>query len=140
MVAGRVASELAEGASCGVAGRALLMPDFVDIVNEVRPLSLTRAARPVEEVERGEDLAARKVIYERLHPEAKHGGDRKSADAIKRKSFPVDRGFATDTAAKTGLSDRTIRHEVQIGSMPEAVREGDAGALRFGLRNRCGIT
>ena len=30
--------------------------------------------------------------------------------------------FASDTAAKTGLSDRTIRHEVQIGSMPEAVR------------------
>lgn len=38
----------------------------------------------------------------------------------------VTPGFATDTASKTGLSDRTIRHEVQIGSMPEAVREAAA--------------
>ena len=78
-----------------------------------------------------------------MHPETKAEEARKRGlkQGDTRPEIVSARGaFSSDTAAKTGLSDRTIRHEVQIGSMPEAVREGDAGALRFGLRNRCGIT
>ncbi|TCM84815.1 ParB/RepB/Spo0J family partition protein [Rhodovulum steppense] len=61
-----------------------------------------------------------KQVYERVHPEAKHGGDRKS-EKIKRQSLPLDPdapaevfGFAKAVAEKVGLSDRSIRLAVRI--------------------------
>ena len=58
-------------------------------------------------------LATRKRIYESLHPEAKHGGDRRSAD------FQVDfvsvRSFAAVTAEKFGLTERHVRRLVSAG-------------------------
>lgn len=59
-----------------------------------------------------------KQVYERIYPQAKHGGDRKSE--IKRQALPLDNpsseifGFARDTAEKIGLSDRSIRMAVKI--------------------------
>ena len=80
-------------------------------------------------LQRSEHLAARKAIYERLHPSAVsvtvRGGPGRGKTT---ESISAVSSFATDTASKTGLSDRTIRHEVQIGSMPEAVREAAAKA------------
>lgn len=65
-------------------------------------------------LERGEHLARRKEIYEALHPQARHGGDRRSDEAgSKRKDFV---SFAADTAAKAGVSERTVQHEVQIAT------------------------
>lgn len=61
-----------------------------------------------------------KRVYERLFPEAKHGGDRKSKGAIKRQSLPLDPdskeilGFAKATADAIGLSERAIRLAVNI--------------------------
>ncbi|WP_323790098.1 ParB/RepB/Spo0J family partition protein [Thalassovita sp.] len=58
-----------------------------------------------------------KQAWERLYPEAGHGGDRKS---IKRQSLPLDQkpqeifGFAAANAEKIGLSQRTIRMAVSI--------------------------
>ncbi len=60
-----------------------------------------------------------KQVYERMHPQAKHGGDRKS-EAIKWQSLPLDPnapeifGFAPVTAEKIGLSARAIRLNVKI--------------------------
>ena len=72
--------------------------------------------------ERIELLARRKAIYEERHPETKHGGDRKS-DEIKRQNPPLD-SFVADTAAKTGISERTIREEIQIAkSITPEVKE-----------------
>lgn len=67
-------------------------------------------------IERGELLIKRKGIYEILHPETKHGGDRKSEGyEIKMKSFRFDiPSFTEDTAEKTGLTQRTIQHDIQI--------------------------
>jgi len=65
-------------------------------------------------LERAEQLARRKEIYEALHPEARRGGDRRSED-FKTKQFRFET-FATNTAAKTGLSPRTVQHEVQIAT------------------------
>lgn len=58
-------------------------------------------------------LAQRKEVYERLHPEAKHGGDRRSAN------FQMDImsvwSFAAATAEKFGLTDRHVRRMISVG-------------------------
>ena len=66
-------------------------------------------------LDRAIHLAELKAVFERLHPTAGRGGDRRSAerlDAIKRQSLPFR--FSRDAAATIGLSDRTIRDAVQI--------------------------
>lgn len=58
-------------------------------------------------------LAARKRIYEKLHPETKAGGDRRSAE------FQTDImsvcSFAAATAEKFGISERHVRRMVAAG-------------------------
>jgi ParB family chromosome partitioning protein len=70
-------------------------------------------------------LATRKVIYERLHPETKQGGDRRSA------SFQMDTGsvrsFAAATAEKFGMTDRHVRRMIAAGA---ALSEEDVARLR----------
>lgn len=67
-------------------------------------------------VERGDWLARRKAIYEERHPEAKHGGDRKSD--IKLHEMQLDRpaSFVEDTAAKTGQSQRAVYNDLSIAT------------------------
>ena len=73
-------------------------------------------------IERGEQLARRKGIYQILHPETKrgmrNGQTSKSADPAFFETPP----FADDTAFKTGMSSRVIHEEIQIahGLTPEA--------------------
>jgi len=43
----------------------------------------------------------------------------------------ISLGFTADTAARTGLSRRTIQHELQIGTMPATVREAAAKAPKL---------
>ena len=66
-------------------------------------------------LEFGELLLRRKELYEALHPEAKNGGDRSSAESrtSKCRSAPVS-SFAQDTAEKLGVGRRTVERQVQI--------------------------
>jgi site-specific DNA-methyltransferase (adenine-specific) len=78
-------------------------------------------------LERGEQLARRKEIYEALHPEAK-AGYRRAAGMNKALGHNVEEivspTFTADVAAKTGLTPRTIRHDVQIATqIAEDVRD-----------------
>ena len=54
-------------------------------------------------LERAEQLARRKNIYEEVHPQTKHGGDRKSDEAKNQvaESATWSFRFSKDTAAKT---------------------------------------
>lgn len=61
-------------------------------------------------------LAAREEVYLRLHPEAAHGGDRKSAAFKDQVAIVSTRSFSEDVREKTGMSDRTIRRAVFIAS------------------------
>jgi ParB-like chromosome segregation protein Spo0J len=61
--------------------------------------------------ERAMQTARRKAIYEELHPEAKHGGDRKS-DQVDNLST---RSFAEATATATGKDERTVRRDAERG-------------------------
>jgi ParB family chromosome partitioning protein len=67
-------------------------------------------------LERGEHLARRKEIYEKLYPHTKHGGAPGKPGGGKEQKAKDAPGasFAKDTAAKTGLSPRTIQEDVQI--------------------------
>ncbi|MDG3444501.1 ParB/RepB/Spo0J family partition protein, partial [Nitrospirillum amazonense] len=64
--------------------------------------------------DRAKFLAERKRLYEELHPETAHGGDRRSAE------FQNDTlslwSFAKDTAEKCGLTARTIERAVRIAT------------------------
>jgi ParB-like chromosome segregation protein Spo0J len=74
------------------------------------------------ELERAEHLTRRKEIYEALGPVIKWGGDRKS-EQFKTTRCRLD-SFTVDTAAKTGLSRRTVERGVQIGTkIPQDVRD-----------------
>ena len=53
-------------------------------------------------------------------------GKARAADSAPRKAF------TEDTHAKTGMSQRVIQEEVQIGAMPEAVREEGGITARWG--------
>lgn len=61
-------------------------------------------------------LAERKKVYERLHPEARHGGDHKSVAFKNQTDIMSVRSFAATTAEKFGLSDRHVRRLVEIGT------------------------
>ncbi|MDG3444694.1 ParB/RepB/Spo0J family partition protein [Nitrospirillum amazonense] len=65
-------------------------------------------------LDRATFMAERKRIYEELHPETKHGGDRRS------EGFQNDTvslwSFTKDTAERCGLHQRTIERAVQIAT------------------------
>lgn len=65
-------------------------------------------------LEYGEMLLRRKEIYEALHPEVKHGGDRKSEE-IKSAKCTVDsaKSFIEDTAEKLGVHPCTVTRQIQ---------------------------
>lgn len=65
-------------------------------------------------LERAESLAALKVLHEEIYPEAKHGGDRKSKAARKRKNQNEIFSFSSEAAERTGLSRRAIEIAVAM--------------------------
>ncbi|MCA1492731.1 ParB N-terminal domain-containing protein [Ensifer sp. NBAIM29] len=76
------------------------------------------ARHELKVLDRCHHLHELKQVYERLHPETKHGGDRKSE--IKTQKLRLDPdgaevfGFAAITAEKIGLSRRSIELAVKI--------------------------
>lgn len=93
---------------------------------------------------RGRFAARREELHMKLHPEARHGGDRKGLEYqenIKFRSLELDpdptRGFLEETAEMTGLAKSTVARARRIGKhiLPElqdaledtpiAHREGD---------------
>lgn len=74
-------------------------------------------------VEYGEMLLRRKEIYEMLHPETKHGGDRRSEEIKTSKCrFENTKSFVQDTAEKLGVGKRTVERQIQTAKnlTPEA--------------------
>ncbi|MBC9246709.1 ParB N-terminal domain-containing protein [Paracoccus sp. 11-3] len=72
-------------------------------------------------LDRCHHLSELKQVWERMYPQAGHGGDRKS-EAIKWQTLPLDPsapeifGFSEAVADKIGLSARSIRLAVKIWS------------------------
>jgi len=79
----------------------------------------------LSDLERAELVAARKGWYEAKHPEARNpnvrGGPGRGKKTAEKKSAA---SFAVETAAKTGVNERTVRRDVEIAeSIPEDVRD-----------------
>lgn len=88
-----------------------------DIEAELAEIDENLIRSELTELERAECLARRKQLYEELHPEAAQFSPEKQA--ARRSSEPRDKlspGFAQDTAAKTGVSDRTVQRATKIGT------------------------
>ena len=87
-------------------------------IRDRRPSALLRA----------ELLAARKRVYETLHPSSRHGGAPGRAGGGKaprsQRSSPPVRSHAADAALRTGLSERSIRQLIQIAEgIPASLRD-----------------
>jgi len=75
--------------------------------------------------ERAAHVGRRKELYEKLHPEAKHGGDRKSAKRSSRQVGEANQRFTKDMAEKTGQSERKVQRDVtrakKVAVLPDIV-------------------
>jgi N6-adenosine-specific RNA methylase IME4/ParB-like chromosome segregation protein Spo0J len=69
--------------------------------------------------ERALHVGKRKDLYEKLHPEIKHGGDRKSAKAKSKSQNENLKAFVVDAAKKTGKG-RSSDELDALGGLPEA--------------------
>lgn len=70
--------------------------------------------RELGALDRGIFLLERKTVYERLQPQAKRGGDRRS---FKWQTLPFDpKRFTAEVADKVGLSERAVRMAIEIAS------------------------
>jgi hypothetical protein len=75
-------------------------------------------------------MARRKRIYEALHPETAHGGDRKSSRQVGdlKQDKPKSERFAKATAKATGASERAVPHDAAL-DQHAALPGPAAGAL-----------
>ena len=69
-------------------------------------------------LERAEHLARRKAIYEKLHPETRHGGAPGRKGGGKKAKDAPHASFAADTSAKAGIAPRTVQEDVQLATRP----------------------
>jgi hypothetical protein len=92
--------------------------DVTDLQAEMMELDENLARVKLTPLERGEHIRRRKQLYEALHPEVKHGGaPGKSGGGKEKAKGARAASFAADTAKKTGLSQRTVQEDAQIGNL-----------------------
>jgi ParB family transcriptional regulator, chromosome partitioning protein len=90
--------------------------DLSDLECQIAECDENLVANQLSASDRARFTKRRKEAYEALHPEAKHGGDRKS-DQVANLST---RSFAADQAAVTGADERTVRRDAERGEKVDA--------------------
>jgi ParB family transcriptional regulator, chromosome partitioning protein len=98
-------------------------PERARLLNRLAEIDENLCRSELSALDMAQATAARKSIYEELHPDTKHGGDRHQVATV----ATCSPSFVDDTAAKTGRSTRAVRLYAQIG---EAITENAAEAVR----------
>lgn len=108
--------------SCKTLGMTEILVNIVDldeIKSELAEIDENLIRNELTELEKSEQLARRKELYEQLHPETKKGNaqalgmNRRKGNNVSAESAPT---FAEDTAKKTGKSKRAIQESIQISN------------------------
>jgi len=105
-------------------------PELARLLNQLTEVDENLCRAELSALDRGEATAKRKRIYEQLHPETRPGrAENCGKGAITATSSKVATvaAFTSDTAAKTGRSERSIRRDAQIG---EALTPAAAEVVR----------
>ena len=106
-------------------------PDILAIVRELTDdearlveIDENLIRRELGPLDRALFLAERKRVWERLHPETRDGGDRKSSDFKgKNQIAKLAIRFSEDVAEKVGLSERSVQRacEIAAGLRPDTL-------------------
>ena len=97
--------------------------DLDDAQTELAEIDENFVRNDLTVVQRGQMLERRKALYEKLHPEAKKGGDRKSEKIkVQKLHFDPAQAFIDNAAEKYGMSRRSVALQLQIARnlSPEA--------------------
>lgn len=102
--------------------------DYSELDAELAEIDENLIRAELTTLERGEHLLRRKEIYEAKHPEAKKGQYGHKGNKVVTKAESEIISFSEDTAAKLGVSSRTVQQEVQIAEkLAEDVKEAIRG-------------
>lgn len=86
--------------------------DLSDLECQIAECDENLCAPQLSPSDRARFTKRRKEAYEALHPETRHGGDRRSDQVAKL----ATRSFDEDQAEKTGIAERTVRRDAERGS------------------------
>ncbi len=104
-------------AACKLLGLTEIVASILsvsDIDAELMEIDENLERHELTVLQRGEQMARRKELYEARYPTTKAGGDKKSMDAKSNQNNFDLISFAEDTAQKAGVSSETVRQEVKI--------------------------
>lgn len=95
-------------------GDHVIIRDMSDLQARLAEIDENLIRHELTPLDRAIFLAQRKEVYEAMHPETAHGGDRKSKktkDEIKSQTLRLDlpARFTAEASERVGLSERTIQ-------------------------------
>lgn len=97
-------------------GRENIPANIVNLVGlkvELAEIDENIMRNEVHFIDRCDYVKRRKEIYEKMYPETKNGGDRRSENFRTSVCRSENKAFTEDTANKTGISIRTVQRDLE---------------------------
>ena len=103
-----------------------VVEDLTDDQARLAEIDENLIRRELSVLDRAIFLAERKAVWERMHPETQHGGDRKSLKTQPENQVAnLATRFSADAAEKVGMSERSVQRACNIaaGLTPDTVAQ-----------------